>query len=90
MANVPATEFKAKCLDLMDRVADRGETFVITKRGKPVAMLVPVKRPPKESVFGWMKGKASIAGDIVRPALPPEAWETIKEWDRLAARKNSK
>ena len=44
MAKVPATEFKAKCLELMDRVSERHETFIITKRGRPVAKLVPVER----------------------------------------------
>jgi len=41
MGNVPATEFKAKCLELMDRVAERRETFVITKRGKPSGQARP-------------------------------------------------
>src|SRR5213594_2979561 len=86
MSNIPATEFKARCLELMDRVAERRETFVITKRGKPVAKLVPVERKPKDSIFGWLRGKGSITGDIMRPSLPPEAWETLKEWDELNAR----
>lgn len=85
MSNIPATEFKAKCLELMDRVAERRETFVITKRGKPVAKLVPVERKPKESIFGCMRDKCSITGDIISPVLPPEAWETLKEWDELNA-----
>jgi prevent-host-death family protein len=85
MGNIPATEFKAKCLELMDRVAERRETFVITKRGKPVAKLVPVERKPKDSIFGCLRDKASITGDIISPVLPPEAWETLKEWDELNA-----
>ena len=85
MASVPATEFKAKCLELMDRVAERRETFVITKAGKPVARLVPVEREPKDSIFGWLRGRAEIVGDIMAPAAPPEAWETLKEWDELNA-----
>jgi prevent-host-death family protein len=83
MASVPATEFKAKCLELMDRVAERRETFVITKRGKPVAKLVPVEREPKDSIFGWLRGRAEVVGDIMGPAVPPEAWETLEEWDEL-------
>src|SRR5688572_8842559 len=85
MGNVPATEFKAKCLELMDRVAQRRETFVITKRGKPVAKLVPVEPKPKESIFGWMRGKATITGDIVRPTMPDAEAEILKEWDELNA-----
>lgn len=85
MSSVPATEFKAKCLQLMDRVAQRRETFVITKRGKPVAKLVPVERKPKDSIFGCLRGQAWQTGDIVSPVAPPEAWEVLKEWDQLNA-----
>ena len=85
MGNVPATEFKAKCLQLMDRVAERRETFVITKRGKPVAKLVPVERKPKASIFGWMRGKATITGDIVSPTMPGAEAEILEEWAELNA-----
>src|SRR5438128_11739654 len=85
MGNVPATEFKAKCLELMDRVAERRETFVITKRGKPVARLVPVERKPKGSIFGWMHGKATITGDIVSPTLPDAEADVLEEWDMMTA-----
>lgn len=85
MGNVPATKFKAKCLELMDRVAERRESFVITKRGRPVAKLVPVGPKPKESIFGWLRGKATITGDIVSPAVPAAAWEVLKEWDEVIA-----
>jgi prevent-host-death family protein len=83
MRDVPATIFKAKCLELMDRVAERHESFVITKRGKPVAKLVPVERRPQESIFDWMRGRVSIRGDIINSPLPPETWETLEEWDEL-------
>ncbi len=83
MSKVPATLFKAKCLELMDRVAERRETFVITKRGKPVARLVPVERSPKDSIFGWLRGRADVMGDIMAPAVSPERWETLEEWDGL-------
>jgi prevent-host-death family protein len=83
MGKIPATEFKARCLELMDRVAERREIFVITKRGKEVAKLVPVERKPKETIFGCLRGKGSITGDIINPAIPFEAWETLKEWDEL-------
>jgi prevent-host-death family protein len=85
MGRIAATVFKAKCLELMDRVAERRETFVITKRGRPVAKLVPVEQKPKESLLEWMRGKVSITDDILGPALPPETWETVREWDELHA-----
>ena len=81
MAKVGATEFKAKCLELMDRVQAKRETFVITKRGKPVAKLVPLERSPDEGLFGCLAGKASITGDITGPAIAADSWETVREWD---------
>ena|ERR1041385_4884627 len=83
MGNIPATEFKAKCLKLMDRVAERHETFVITKRGKPVAKLAPVDTKPKDSLFGCLRHQLRITGDIIAPVLPNKAWETVEEWDEL-------
>ena len=85
MAKIPATEFKAKCLELMDRVAERRESFVITKHGKPVARLVPMDRKPKDSIFGWLRGEAWELGDIVAPAASPQEWAVVKEWDALNA-----
>ena len=63
---VKAGEFKAKCLELMDRVAESGEPIVITKRGKPVAMLTAV-RDPSKAAAGFFKGKMKIVGDILAP-----------------------
>jgi prevent-host-death family protein len=85
MASVAATEFKARCLELMDRVAERRETFVITKRGTPVAKLVPMQRRRKEPLFGRLREMVGEVGDVLRPAVPPEAWETLREWDELKA-----
>jgi prevent-host-death family protein len=82
---VPATEFKAKCLELMDRVAERREIFIITKRGRPVAKMVPVGRKPKNSLFNSLRGKAWIKGDIFSPVVPAEAWEVLEEWRELTA-----
>jgi antitoxin (DNA-binding transcriptional repressor) of toxin-antitoxin stability system len=50
---------------------------VITKRGKPVAKLVPVNEE-KDDIFGFLAGKATITGDVVSPAL------TLEEWGNLA------
>jgi prevent-host-death family protein len=63
---MPAGKFKAQCLRLMDEVRERHCEIVITKRGKPVAKLVPFedKRP---DIFGYMKGTVTILGDIVGP-----------------------
>lgn len=66
---IPAGKFKAECLKLMDEVAKKHSEILITKRGKPVARLVPAF--PEESkatgVYGWMKGSVEVLGDIVTP-----------------------
>jgi prevent-host-death family protein len=61
-----ATEFKARCLEVMDRVAATGNPVVITKRGRPVVRLVPAQRHAR-SIVGALKGHIRIRGDIVSP-----------------------
>ena len=61
-----AGEFKAKCHELMDTVAETGATIVITKRGTPVARLVPVV-DAASSIFGFARGAFEEVGDIVAP-----------------------
>ena len=66
MRTIKASEFKAKCLKLMDEVAQTGQPLVITKNGKPVAQLAPVAERPK-SLWGAHKGLIEIKGDIISP-----------------------
>ena len=66
---ISATEFKAKCLQLMDRVKQSRETIVITKHGKPVARLMPPDEPIA-SLWASMAGSGEILGDIVGPLMP--------------------
>ena len=61
-----AAEFKAKCLDVLDQVAARHEPVVVTKRGRPIAQVVPLIKRPKH-LWGAMKGEIEIRGDIVSP-----------------------
>jgi prevent-host-death family protein len=69
---IAAGEFKAKCLHLLEEVRQNRKPIVITKRGKPVAQLVPVDDTPPQ-VFGRLKGTVKILGDIVAPA--GEIWD---------------
>lgn len=65
---VAAGEFKAHCLKLMDEVRATRRPIVITKRGKPVARLVPVEdEAPRREIYGCMKGTVTIHGDIISP-----------------------
>jgi prevent-host-death family protein len=66
MRTIKASEFKAKCLKLMDEVAETGQSLVITKNGKPTAQLGPVARERK-SLWGLHKGQIEILGDIIEP-----------------------
>ena len=69
---IPAGVFKAKCLGLLDEVAEHRKVIVITKWGKPVARLIPVDTSvPK--IIGRMKGTIEICGDIV--ASTGEVWD---------------
>lgn len=69
-----ATEFKAKCLALLDEVRETGEGLLITKHGSPVARLVPVAGEAEYPQSG-LAGTVETLGDVVSPVLPPEAWE---------------
>ena len=71
MPTVPATEFKAKCLAILDEVQRNRREVVVTKRGKPVAKLVPVVED-RRPLFGRMKGTVKIVGDIFSTG---EKWE---------------
>ena len=61
-----ASEFKARCLQLMDDVAESGEPIIITKNGVPVAQLAPLGKRPK-TLLGLHEGGITIVGDIVAP-----------------------
>ena len=70
MRSVAASEFKAKCLALLDEVAENGETLVVTKRGKPVAHVVPAEEP--RSLIGTVKYLVSD-DELIKPLY--EDWE---------------
>jgi len=77
MKKMAAGAFKAKCLAVMDEVQARHETVVITKHGKPVAKLVPVEAQ-EDDIFGFLRGKVTIAGDVISPALSRREWGKLK------------
>ncbi len=79
MKQMPAGEFKAQCLAVMDQVSESGEPVLITKHGKPVAKLVPAEKQA-DDLFGYMAGKVKIVGDIVGPVTPLRDWES-KDWE---------
>jgi prevent-host-death family protein len=85
---ISAAEFKAKCLKLMDEIAKTRRPIVITKRGKPIAKLVPAEPAPRKPLFGCMAGTVTHEGDLLAP-LDVE-WEAAAETEpNLYQRKRS-
>ena len=71
--NLPAGRFKATCLQVMDDVQRTREAVIITKRGRPVAKLVPLADDAPAHLFGMLKDALWIRGDIVAPT--GEVWD---------------
>jgi prevent-host-death family protein len=78
MKKVAATEFKAKCLKLIDQVHDTGKPITITKRGKPVAVLQPLA---VEDEMPWLKLRGTVKwfGDPFSPVLTEDDSECLKK-----------
>lgn len=74
--SIGAAEFKAKCLRLIDEVAEGRKPLVITKRGKALVKLVPIEPESPGAAYGDWKGKVKVSGDIVY-------FDTSDEWEAL-------
>ena len=68
MKTMTAGKLKAHCLTVVDEVQATREPVLITKRGKPVIKVVPVS-DKTDDIFGFMRGKCKITGDIIAPAI---------------------
>ena len=77
MKTMPAGQFKARCLRVMDEVRSTREPVVITKKSKPVAKLVPAK-PASDDFLGKLSAVIKIVGDITQPIEDPDAWESAR------------
>ena len=73
---IGATEFKAKCLALLDEIEEHGGTITVTKRGRPVATVSAAKKTRWKSTAGKLAGQGRILGDIVN-------FDTSELWDVL-------
>jgi prevent-host-death family protein len=73
---VSVTEFKAKCLALLDDIGERGGTITITKRGRPLATVRPARRTPWKSLEGAWVGKVTLTEDLLE-ADTSELWEVV-------------
>jgi prevent-host-death family protein len=64
---IAAGQFKARCLALIDQVSRTHQVIIITKRGKPVARLVPLEEEKPRNLYGFFAGHVVEEGDIVSP-----------------------
>jgi len=72
MQKIPAAQFKAQCLAVMEQVAQSGRPVVVTKHGKPVVQIIPVASDENE-IFGFLSGQVRITGDIEN-TIPLSDW----------------
>lgn len=75
---VNASEFRAKCLALLDEIEQRGGLITITRRGCPVAVLGPAKKKAWKSPGNSLAGKAKIVGDIVNVDMS-DLWDVTRQ-----------
>lgn len=78
MPTLGATQFKATCLEVLERVRRTGEAVTITKRGKPIARLVAAHEGRAERPQEALRGSVEILGDIVGPLTAPSAWDAAR------------
>lgn len=78
MDTVSVSQFKATCLAALERVRKTGRPLLVTKRGEPIAQVLPPPEPePDRTGFGSMRGTAEEIADIVEP-LPEQDWEALR------------
>ncbi len=76
---VSISDFKARCLAILDRVKKTGRPVIVTRRNEPIAQVVPP--PPVEGRVPWLgseRAAGRIVGDIVSPAVSPKEWEVLQ------------
>jgi len=78
MKQMRASAFKAQCLKVMNDIQATGEPVIVTKRGKPVVKVIPIK-PEKDDIFGSMADEVKIIGDIESPVVPLKTWKIMRK-----------
>ena len=80
MQEIAISEFKAKCLAVLERVRSTQKPIRVTRHGKPVAEIVPSTAIDERAAWiGSMKGTFEILGDIVSPANDEDEWEALRD-----------
>lgn len=77
---ITISKFKATCLAVLDNVKRTGRSVLVTRHGKPIAIIDPPPPPQKkESWLGSFKSKGKISGDIVSPVVSENAWHVLND-----------
>jgi len=76
--SIAISEFKATCLAVLERVRRTGTPVLVTRRGEPVAEIVPPSIGALGSSWlGAMRGTATITGDLIEPVIDPDEWDAV-------------
>ncbi|MGD9009146.1 MAG: type II toxin-antitoxin system prevent-host-death family antitoxin [Desulfobacteraceae bacterium] len=77
---ITISKFKATCLAVLDNVKRTGRSVLVTRHGKPIAIIDPPPPPQKKaSWLGSFKSKGKISGDILSPVVPEDAWHVLND-----------
>ena len=79
MKEIAISEFKAKCLSLLSQVQKTKRPIRVTRRGQPIAEVIPPSPVPAPDWIGSMKREIEIVGDIVGPASDENDWEVLRD-----------
>jgi len=80
MQEIAISEFKAKCLALLEQVAKTKQPLRITRFGKPIAEVIPpTSVEDRDKWIGSMRDSMQILGDIVSPANEEDDWEVLRD-----------
>jgi prevent-host-death family protein len=78
MESIAISKFKATCLAVLEKVRRTGQPVLVTKRGEPIAEIVPASRPAHgKRMLGRLAESGRVIGDIVAPAMGEEEWESL-------------
>jgi prevent-host-death family protein len=78
--SIPISKFKATCLAVLQKVHATGEPVLVTRRGQPIAEVIPPSRPAQgDRPLGVLAGRGRIEGEILSPASEPEEWEALRD-----------